>query len=96
MHMLYHVPDPADALTELRRVLAPGGRLYVVLNAQDHLGELRNAVQQARYEAGLGASPFGERLRLAEGHERRRSLRFSAMTSCPNWCSVVQSLWRPT
>jgi ubiquinone/menaquinone biosynthesis C-methylase UbiE len=69
MHMLYHVPDPADAVTELRRVLAPGGRLYVVLNAQDHLGELRNAVQQARYEAGLGASPFGERLRLAEGHE---------------------------
>ena len=50
--MLYHVPDPADAVTELRRILAPGGRLYVVLNAQDHLGELRNAVQQARYEAG--------------------------------------------
>ncbi|HTW11089.1 MAG TPA: class I SAM-dependent methyltransferase [Acidimicrobiales bacterium] len=68
MHMLYHVRDPAKAVAELRRVLAPEGRLVVVLNAQDHLGELRHAVQQARDDNGLGGSPFGERLRLAEGH----------------------------
>jgi SAM-dependent methyltransferase len=67
MHMLYHVADPARAVADLQRVLAPGGCLVVVLNADDHLGDLRQAVQQARYEVGLGAALFGERLRLAEG-----------------------------
>jgi hypothetical protein len=43
--------------------------LVVVLNAEDHLGKLRHAVQQARHEVGLGGSPFGERLRLAECQE---------------------------
>lgn len=67
MHMLYHVPDAARAVAELERVLAPGGRMVVVLNDQDHLQELRQAVQQARHQVGLGAEPFGERLWLSEG-----------------------------
>jgi ubiquinone/menaquinone biosynthesis C-methylase UbiE len=39
MHMLYHVPEPATAVAELRRVLAPGGHCLVTTNSRDHLPE---------------------------------------------------------
>lgn len=71
MHMLYHVPDPVQAVSELREVLAPAGCLVVVLNAHDHLEGLRHAMQQARRQGGLAAgpfaAPFGERLQLDDG-----------------------------
>jgi SAM-dependent methyltransferase len=44
MHMLYHVPDSALAVSELRRVLRPGGTLLVSAPARDHLAEVRALV----------------------------------------------------
>jgi len=43
-HMLYHVPDPAAAAAEFRRITRPGGQLLVVLNGSDHLAELRELI----------------------------------------------------
>jgi len=39
-HMLYHVPDVPRALSEVARVLRPGGRLYASTNGVGHMREL--------------------------------------------------------
>jgi len=39
-HMLYHVPDRAKAIAEVRRVLKPEGHFYAATNGEAHLREL--------------------------------------------------------
>ena len=39
-HMLYHVPNLPQALSEVRRVLKPGGRLFATTNGAEHMREL--------------------------------------------------------
>ncbi|MGB1253807.1 MAG: class I SAM-dependent methyltransferase, partial [Candidatus Promineifilaceae bacterium] len=40
-HMLYHVPDIAQSLAEMRRVLKPTGTLFAATNGEDHMRELK-------------------------------------------------------
>lgn len=53
-HMLYHVPDRAKALSEVRRVLRNGGRFYASTVGEQHMRELVDAVH------GRNVSTFGE------------------------------------
>lgn len=69
-HMLYHVPEPADALGELRRITRPGGRVIVVLNGAGHLRQLRTAIAAAR---GQDPAALAERLTLDDGEALARS-----------------------
>lgn len=39
-HMLYHVSDRPRAIAEMRRVLAPGGRLFAATNGKGHMAEI--------------------------------------------------------
>ncbi len=39
-HMLYHVPDRAKALAEIRRILKASGRLYASTVGESHLDEI--------------------------------------------------------
>lgn len=42
--MLYHVPDLARAISEIRRVLKPGGRFYAGTNGLEHMKELEEFI----------------------------------------------------
>ena len=76
MHMLYHVPDPSQAVRELRRVTRPGGRVVIGLNGLGHLRELREIVADARGDGRWGR---GERVTLDVGEALARSC-FSTVT----------------
>ncbi len=51
-HMLYHVPDRARALGEMRRVLKVGGRLYASTNGRTRRPGLGAWVRQVMTESG--------------------------------------------
>jgi SAM-dependent methyltransferase len=75
MHMLYHVPDPSQAVRELRRVTRPGGRVVIGLNGLDHLRELRELVGAVRGDGRWGRF---ERVTLDDGEALARAC-FSAV-----------------
>lgn len=52
-HVLHVIPDMEKALSEIRRVLKPGGRFYTTANGRDHLRELAELVK------GVGSAVLG-------------------------------------
>jgi SAM-dependent methyltransferase len=57
MHMLYHVPDRAAAIAELRRVLRPDGVALVITNYASHLEELDNLIDESATAMGIAELP---------------------------------------
>lgn len=62
-HMLYHVPELDEALSEIQRVLKPGGRFYATTNGAKHMKELADVVRPLAPELpctqGANAKAFG-------------------------------------
>lgn len=51
-HMLYHVPDRARAIAEMRRVLKPDGVLFAATNGAKHMRELHALMERFKYQRG--------------------------------------------
>lgn len=68
-HMLYHVPERYQALSEIRRVLKPGGRLYAATNGARHMAELDELVQRLapRFSISSVLSAFSAAFTLENG-----------------------------
>ncbi|HEV2377480.1 MAG TPA: class I SAM-dependent methyltransferase [Streptosporangiaceae bacterium] len=78
-HMLYHLPQPAAAVRELRRVTRPGGQVLVVLNGEDHLRELRDLITTVLGRLTDGPPLATERLCLDDG-EALLAAQFTSIT----------------
>jgi ubiquinone/menaquinone biosynthesis C-methylase UbiE len=79
-HMLYHVPDRAQAFSEIRRVLRQKGRLFAATNSPTSMGELTELVEEAQPNAygpkapsqfslengGAQMAPYFSTIRIAE------------------------------
>jgi SAM-dependent methyltransferase len=60
-HMLFHVPDRAKALNEMRRVLRPGGRVVLTTNGAEAMQRLMDVHDEAARELGYVPLPEPER-----------------------------------
>ncbi len=80
-HMLYHVPDRARALGEIRRVLRAGGRLYAATNGRTDGPGLREWVRQAVPESGERSPETGRDLFSLENGEAQLRNVFSQVVT---------------
>lgn len=75
-HMLYHVDDREAAVSELRRVLRPGGRCVVVTNGSEHMRSLRVLIESALRVSTPGwemRDPSTQVFSLENGEEQLRT-----------------------
>jgi ubiquinone/menaquinone biosynthesis C-methylase UbiE len=71
-HMLYHVPDQAQAAAEVRRVLVPHGRLIAATNGRSHMQELRELVFEFDSDLHMMSSTVVDRFSLENGSKLLR------------------------
>jgi len=74
--MLYHVPDRPKALSEIKRVLKPGGRLFAATVGDNHMREAGHWSRQVSREFRL---PFSVSFTLENGFDQLVSV-FSEVT----------------
>lgn len=78
-HMLYHVSDRPQALSEICRVLKPGGKLYAATNGEKHMQEIHTLVTKLDAE-------------LADQHQTRFSNEFSIENAAEQLAAYFESV----
>jgi ubiquinone/menaquinone biosynthesis C-methylase UbiE len=76
-HMIYHVPDRAKALAEIKRVLKKGGHLIATTVGESHMKEITDWLQ--RIDGDNDFSPFTLPFTLENGMEQLEKV-FSEVT----------------
>ncbi len=66
-HMLYHVPNLAQGLREMRRVLKPGGVLFAATNGKAHLSDLYAVVGEIQNQKVQAPSNYADAFGLENG-----------------------------
>lgn len=83
MHMLYHVPDRDQAISEIRRVLRPGGVALFLTNSETHLAELNEMLASVLHD-----------VTRFEGDSSRAYLGFSSESGRPELARHFASVER--
>ncbi len=69
-HMIYHLPDRSGAFSEIKRVLAQGGRFYAATNGCAHMLELGDLAHAFSPDAPLLGASFSNGFTLENGREQ--------------------------
>ncbi len=95
-HMLYHTNDVPKALSELHRVLTPGGRLCAATNGPDHMGEIKTlartevpdwgtTIHISRFDLSSGPGLVGALFDGVSVDDRRGTLRVTDSAAVVNY-----------
>ncbi|MEO5852384.1 MAG: class I SAM-dependent methyltransferase [Nocardioides sp.] len=79
MWMLYHVPDVDRGLSEIRRVLRPGGTFVAVTNGDEHVADLRREAGGEPVVTAFSSENGEQALRRHFDDVRREDLRTRAV-----------------
>ena len=66
-HMIYFAPDIEKALLEIRRILKPGGVLYVTANSCETMAELNKLAEKFDSSLGINNNGYSTRFELENG-----------------------------
>lgn len=66
-HMIYFAPDVEKALLEIRRILKPGGVLYVTANSCETMAELNKLAEKFDSSLGIDNNGYSTRFELENG-----------------------------
>jgi SAM-dependent methyltransferase len=73
-HMLYHVPDRERALSEMHRVLKPGGRIFTTTVGESHMKEIWDLVTPFVPDIHARTNKVSEGFTLENGGEQLESV----------------------